>query len=681
MGQKGYKVLDLTTYKIKISRDVDFHESHFPFHNKVSSIPSTNLFYLPSITSFTTLEYQDIPDIFTFPFHSTSSTENDIIDISSTSETSYLQTNISSEPSSPSLNTPTITSSHQQVHEQQIPPLRRTSRLSKPSAYLADYKCNTVTKHWCNLVSFAQLHNQHHAYLTTSSIISEPTTYSQAATDPLWNEAMNKELSALQENQTWEVVSLPANKKPIGCKWVYKVKYKADGTIERYKARLVAKGYTQKYGIDFKETFSPVVKMPTIRAVLALAASHQWPIYQLDVNNAFLHGDLHEEVYMNMPPGIPNPHHKVCKLKKSLYGLKQASRQWYAKLLAELLLQGFQQSKADHSLFIKKSGINIIIATVYVDDILLTGTDALGINDLKKHLDTIFSIKDLGKLSYFIGMEVTYTNQGIILSQKKFTKELLQNCGFDLHTVAATPFPINLKLHSEEGPLCTDAEHYRSIIGKLNFLTNTRPDLSYAVQILSQFMPAPRQPHLQALHHVLRYIHGTVGQGILLNGHNELKLQAFSDADWASCPYSRKSITGYLVLLGGSPISWKSKKQSTVSRSSSESEYRAMASAASEIIWVLRLLSELGVHHLQPVTLHCDSQSAIHIAKNPVFHERTKHIEVDCHFTRDKVLEGLIQLTCLPTKSQVADLFTKALPSPYFKELLAKLGMISNTHS
>ena len=246
-----------------------------------------------------------------------------------------------------------------------------------------------------------------------------------------------------------------------------------------------------------------------------------------------------------MPPGIPNPYHKVCKLRKSLYGLKQASRQWYAKLLAELLLQGFQQSKAVYSLFVKRSGTYLIIATVYVDDILLAGTNIRVIDELKKHLDTIFSIKDLGELSYFLGMEVTKTKQGIILSQKKFTKELLENCGFDLHTVAATPLPINLKLYSEEGHLCTDAEHYRSILGKLNFLTNTRPDLSFAVQSLSQFMQAPRQPHLRALHHVLRYIYGTVGQGILLNGHSELKLQAFSDADWASCPNSRKSVTGY----------------------------------------------------------------------------------------------------------------------------------------
>lgn len=216
---------------------------------------------------------------------------------------------------------------------------------------------------------------------------------------------------------------------------------------------------------------------------------------------------------------------------------------------------------------------------------------------------------------------------------------------------------------------------YRCLVGKLNFLTNTRPDLAFTVQHLSQFLQQPREAHYKALMHVLRYVASTMGQGILLKGNEHLTLQAYSDSDWGACLTTRRSISGYVMLLGNSPISWKSKKQHTVSKSSSEAEYRAMSAAAGEVTWMVRLLEELGVRQLKPVTLFCDNQSAIHIAKNPVHHERTKHIEIDIHFTRDKVLEGLLQITYLPTESQIADVLTKVLPSVKFNELLSKLGM------
>lgn len=226
-----------------------------------------------------------------------------------------------------------------------------------------------------------------------------------------------------------------------------------------------------------------------------------------------------------------------------------------------------------------------------------------------------------------------------------------------------TPLPLHVKLNTTDGELFNRPELYRSLVGKLNFLTNTRPDLSYTVQMLSQFLQSPREPHYEALLHTLRYVRTTIGQGILLKASDTLTLQAFSDSDWAACPDTRRYVTCYVLLLGSSPVTWKSKKQSIVSRSSSESEYRAMASAASEVVWTVRLLEELGITNLKPVTLHCDNQSALHIAKNPVFHERTKHIEIDCHFTRDKVMEGLLQLTYLPTQNQLADVLTKILPS------------------
>jgi len=460
---------------------------------------------------------------------------------------------------------------------------------------------------------------------------------------------MHTELHALQSNHTWDLVDLPPGKKAISSKWVYKVKLHSDGSLERFKARLVIRGFTQRYGIDYQEVFSPVVKMTTIRVILALAAARHWGLFQLDVNNAFLHGDLDEEVYMTVPQGVPNPSHKVCRLRKSLYGLKQASRQWFSKLSHTLTGLGYQQSKHDYSLFLNKSSTGITIIAVYVDDILITGSDLAEIRHVKQHLHHCFGIKDLGPLHYFLGLEVSRLPAGVVLSQHKFTQDLLQAANISALNPVATPLPLNCKLTPTEGSLLDDPSHYRGLIGKLNFLCHTRPDLSFAVQHLSQFMQTPRAPHLHALTHLLRYLKGTAGQGLFLRASDRLTLTAFSDSDWASCPSTRRSVTGYAILFGSSLISWKSKKQHTVSKSSSEAEYRAMSHAASEITWLVRLLAELGVSSLKPVTLFCDNQSAIHIARNPVFHECTKHIEVDCHFTRDKVLEGLLQLSYLPT--------------------------------
>ncbi|XP_021837610.2 uncharacterized mitochondrial protein AtMg00810-like [Spinacia oleracea] len=403
--------------------------------------------------------------------------------------------------------------------------------------------------------------------------------------------------------------------------------------------------------------------MSTVRCLISLAASKNWRIFQLDINNAFLHGHLDEEVYMKILVGVTAPPGFVCKLNKSLYGLKQASRQWFARLHSELKSQD--------------SG-DLTVVAVYVDDILITGSNEDKIAALKSHLHLTFSIKDLGVLNFFLGIEVSHTNEGYILTQKKYTKELLQDCELDISKPVVTPFPLNLKLTTEGTPY-HNAELYRCYVGKLNFLTHTRPDISFAVQCLSQFMHSPTLQHIEALTHTLRYIHSTSGQGILLRATEQLTLQAFSDSDWAACPTTRRSVTGYVLLLGNSPISWKSKKQSTISKSSSEAEYRAMSQAAAEVTWIVRLLEELGVHNLKPVALHCDNQSAIHIATNPIFHERTKHIEVDCYFTRDKVLEGLLHLSYLPTHNQLADIFTKVLPGAQHRNLSTKLGMINDS--
>ena len=600
--QKAYKVLDLLTHTIHISRDIVFHEQNFPFHNNNPTSDHTPFhdFFLPHITSPSPGTLDDEPDIF----------QNfaPIVDINHPPLPTESSNDSSAIPTDPTISSPQI---------------RQSTRIHKTPSYLSDYLCSTIssTNPKCNIVEYSSLPQQHQALLAHNSQISEPTSFLEAASDHNWVTAMEHELQALKANDTWDVVPLPVNKKPIGCKWVYKLKLKSDGSIERFKARLVAKGFTQKYGVDFDETFSPVIKMTTIRCLLALAAQKTWDLHQLDVNNAFLHGDLHEEVYMKMPEGVPNPGGYVCKLKKSIYGLKQASRQWFSKLVQELQTQGFIQSKNDYSLFIKREGDQLTLAAVYVDDIILIGNHTPTILALKHHLHTTFSIKDLGNLHFFLGMEICKTHAGIVLTQQKFTKELLQFSGLDLSRRTTTPLPSSFKLHPNIGTPYSDPAFYRSLVGKLNFLTHSRPDLTFAVQTLSQFMQNPTILHMKALHHTLRYVAGSIGQGILLKAGERLSLVGYSDSDWATCPTTRRSITGYLVLFGGSPVSWKRKKQSTISKSSSEAEYRAMVAVASEITWLVRLLDEIGVSNLQPVTIYCDNQSAISIGKNPVHHE------------------------------------------------------------
>lgn len=340
-----------------------------------------------------------------------------------------------------------------------------------------------------------------------------------------------------------------------------------------------------------------------------------------------------------------------------------------------LCSRGYQHSPNDYSLFIKGSPGHLVILAVYVDDIILTGDDLHEIDSLKYFLDNEFKIKDLGPLHYFLGIEVSTLPGGVLPNQKKFVTDLFHeyNCS-DVSSVVS-PLELNNKLHADVGDVLPTPEKYRSLFGKLLFLTHTRPDISFVVQHLSQFLKTPRLPHMSTALHLLRYLKGTADIGLFYSDSSDLSVHAYSDSDWVAYPDTRKSVTGYCIFIGYSLIRWKSKKQPMVSLFSAEAEYHAVSKVVAELTWLSRLLHDIYVSVSSHIPIFCDNLAAIHIAKNPVFRERTKHIEVDCHFIRTKLLEGLIQLHHVSTDQQLADVLTILGALHHF--FLGKLKVLS----
>ncbi|XP_014496675.1 uncharacterized protein LOC106758250 [Vigna radiata var. radiata] len=381
---------------------------------------------------------------------------------------------------------------------------------------------------------------------------------------------------------------------------------------------------------------------------------------------------------MSLPPGLhstsPN---QVCKLQRSIYGLKQASHQWFARLSSFLMQHGYQQSQSDHSLFLKFSGSSTTALLVYVDDVVLAGNDISEMSHITQLLDITFKIKDLGNLKYFLGLKVARNKSGIHISQRKYTLDILSDCGMLASRPVSTPMDYTTRLSATTGTSLSDPTAYCRLIGRLIYLTTTRPNITHAVHHLSQFMSASTTAHSQAIFRILRYLKSTPGLGLFFSSTSSLQLKAFNDSDWAGCIDTRRSITSFSVYLGDSLISWRSKKQPTVSRSSSEAEYRALATTTCELQWLTYLLDDLYILVQRPALLYCDNQSALQIAANQVFHERTKHIDIDCHIVREKVNSGLLKLLPIASSYQLADIYKKALSPSNFITLCSKLGKLN----
>ncbi|CAJ2666261.1 unnamed protein product [Trifolium pratense] len=666
--QHAYLCLDPSTGRIYTSRHVKFVETEFPFRSLVAQpITSTTsqtgplqLPVLPTIAPPTASTNPTSPDTLLVEPPSPSGISSPTTSQSSSSNTTSHETT-SNDPSS-SLQ-PTL--------------LPQPQTTSPPTTTTEPHGGGIITRSKNNIVKPIHKLNLH----VRPSSPMEPSTITQALRDPDWRSAMLAEFDALHRNNTWELVGRSSAQNLVGCKWVFRIKRNPDGSIDRYKARLVAKGFHQRPGCDYTETFSPVVKPVTIRIILALAVRQGWSVRQLDVNNAFLQGTLNEEVYMAQPPGFVNksfPDH-VCRLKKALYGLKQAPRAWYMELRVFLLSIGFVNSTADASLFIQRTPRATLYLLVYVDDIIVTGSSSTELSRLIATLAARFSLKDLGYLNYFLGVEVIPSTAGMFLSQRKYITDLLQKSGMTEGKPASTPITATPPLLKNSGDPLPSPTEYRALVGSLQYLSLTRPDIAFATNKLAQFMQNPSTMHWLALKRLLRYLAGSCDKGIFISATAPLTFHAYSDADWAGDKDDYISTTGYLLYLGDTPISWSSRKQRSVARSSTEAEYKALADTASELLWVLSLFTELGHTPTAGPVIYCDNLGATHLSANPVFHSRMKHIALAYHFVRENVQRGRFRVSFVSTNDQLADILTKPLLRPRFEFLLSKLHLSSRS--
>lgn len=495
---------------------------------------------------------------------------------------------------------------------------------------------------------------------------------------PKWETAIREEINALKRNHTWDLVELPAGRKPISCKWVFKIKRNDDGSEGQYKARLVARGFTQRQGFDYSETYSPTARLDTLRTVLAVANHERMCIHQMDVKSAFLNGSITEEIFMTQPEGFDEGNGLVCRLNRSLYGLKQASRAWNERFHVFVEKLGFRRSTSDKCLYIRESGGQRLFLIIYVDDVLLVGHKLKEILVVKKCFSNEFEMKDIGEVNCFLGMKIERNVQQRVLrvSQRAFLERLLQRFNMSDCKPVSTPIENRLRLQRGDESKRTN-KPYRELVGCLVYVTlTTRPDLSAAVNYYSQFQSCPTDEHWGHLKRVLRYIRGTLDLGIQFEGDDNAPIiEAYSDADWGNDTTDRRSLTGYVFRVYGCTTSWITRKQSTVSLSSTEAELIALCMTVCHGIWVVRLLEDLGIKLQGPVIYHEDNQSAIRVVEEERDTGRLKHIDIKFRFVRDHIQRGLIQMKYVPTNLQPADIMTKGLPAKLFLQHRTALGM------
>lgn len=505
-----------------------------------------------------------------------------------------------------------------------------------------------------------------------------PTTVKQALSSSeaeQWYEAIIDEYNSFITNKCWSLVDLPEGHKPVKCKWVFTKKRGLNNELLKYKARLVAKGYTQRYGIDYFETFSPVVRYSTIRILLALAAQFDMTMEHLDVKTAFLNGDLTETVFMEQPEGFIDKanENKVYKLHKAIYGLKQAAKAWYEKINNVLTNKlKFKKLSSEPCVYIYNKEGEMIIIALYVDDIMLFSLKNSQKKDiLKKQLMSEFFLKDLGPANHILGMRVTKTGNGIFtLDQSNYIKRILDKFKMSDCKPAYTPMEVGLNLEKGENKDCQN--DYRSLIGYLMYLAVcTRPDIAHSVSYLSQFNNCYTECHWKAAKRVLRYLKGTLDYRLTYKKGN-MNIIGFTDADWGADHLDRRSYTGYVFYLGNSVVSWESRKQRTVALSSTEAEYMAISDSCKEAIFLQTFVCECTGMKCK-IDLYNDNQSAQKICISTLSHSRTKHIDIRHHFVKDLINKKIVNLCYLCTEEMLADIFTKSLTKEKYVKFVNRL--------
>ena len=517
--------------------------------------------------------------------------------------------------------------------------------------------------------------------MTAAAVLSdEPASMEEALSRPdaeEWRRAMAEEHESLQAHGTFEYGEKPSGVKPLPVRWVYKIKRDAKGNIQRYKARLVVKGFMQRPGIDYTEVYAPTSKHTTLRTFLALVAEQDLELHQLDIKTAFLNGELEEEVWVNQPPGFEvGPGGTVCKLKRALYGLRQAPRAWHMRLKKELEEMGFQASEADPGLYVLHHEHYTVYLFVYVDDCLMASAGTAVMESVKAQLGEIFDIHDLGDAQYFLGMEITRdrANHTLVLSQKRHVEDLLCKYSMGDAKGKSVPMQSSIQLTRDGEPLDRERYPYSELVGSLLYLSVcTRPDITNAVGALARYSAAPTKAHWEAATTVLRYLGGTRQYG-LKYGCSSTGLVGYVDSDFAGDVDSRRSTTGYAFIFNGAAISWSSRLQPTVAASTCEAEYMAAGQAVKEALWLRKLFGDFGVE-AKSVSLLGDNQGALSLLKHPIASAKSKHIDVIHHFARERVARGEVKFSYVDSEKNVADIMTKPLLVGKFEFCRQGLGL------
>lgn len=508
-----------------------------------------------------------------------------------------------------------------------------------------------------------------------------PETYREAINSmnkEKWEKSIQEELDSHQKNNTWTLVKKTPNIKIIGCKWVFRIKDEPTGP--RYKSRLCAKGYSQTVGIDYQETFAPTVRYDSIRLLLSTAIQNNLKMIQLDVKTAFLYGELEETIFMSPPDGLLCEENMVCKLNKSLYGLKQAPRCWNSKFDSVLKKFGFVNSKADQCVYVGQVNKKKCYFCLYVDDGLLFSTDESALKVITEELNSIFEIKVLNTPRNFVGMQIEILNNCIFIHQTQYIEQLLNKFNMNDANTNSVPVDPHMKLQKGDGEPEKNIP-YREAVGSLMHLAIvSRPDIMFAVSLVSRFLNCYNQMHWNAVKKIFKYLKASKDYGLCYTKTAQpSEIVGYSDADFANDLDTRRSVTGYVFIKNGAAVTWSSQKQQTVALSTTEAEFMAACAATKEAMWVKLLLSDAGEYKQDTLYLHLDNQSAISVIKNLNFHKRCKHIEIKYHFIKEKYHQKIISLKFVSSKYQYADILTKALTKDKFIFLRSKLGMCQHS--